>query len=47
MDQSKIEQRLERLMALRDKAESMLDASRDIIQGLLRARIVELDAWIE
>jgi hypothetical protein len=47
MDQSKREQKLERLMALRDNAESMLDASRDIIQELLRARIVELDGWIE
>jgi hypothetical protein len=47
MDQSKMEQRLERLMALRDKVESMTDASQDVIQELLRARIVELDAWIE
>jgi hypothetical protein len=42
-----MEQRLERLMALRDKVESLMDASRDIIQDLLRARMVELDAWIE
>jgi hypothetical protein len=38
MDRSKMEQRLERLMAQRDKAESMLDASRDIkLQQLLMA----------
>jgi hypothetical protein len=47
MDQSKLEQRLERLMVMRDKAEAMLDASRDIIQEVLRAQIVKLDAWIE
>jgi hypothetical protein len=34
-------------MAMRDKAEEMLDASRDIIQEILRAQIVKLDAWIE
>jgi hypothetical protein len=42
-----MEQRLERLMALRDKVESEMDASRDMIQELLRARIVELDAWTD
>jgi hypothetical protein len=34
-------------MAKRDKLESMMDASQDIIKELLRARIVELDTWIE
>jgi hypothetical protein len=47
MDQCKEEQRLERLMAKRDELESMMDASWEIIKELLRARIVELDAWIE
>jgi hypothetical protein len=47
MDQSKMEQKLERLTAMRDKAETLLNASQDITQKLLRAEIVRLDAWIE
>jgi hypothetical protein len=41
MDQSKMEQKLERLMAMRDKAEAIMDAN------LVKASLVRTDAWIE
>jgi hypothetical protein len=34
-------------MALRYKVEAGMDASPEIMKELLRARLVELDAWIE
>jgi hypothetical protein len=47
MDQRKMEQRLERLMAMRNKVEAGMDASPEIMKELLKASLVGLDKCIE
>jgi hypothetical protein len=47
MDQSKVEQMLEHLMAMRDKVEAGMDASPEIMKEPLKASLVGLDKCIE
>jgi hypothetical protein len=47
MDQSKMEQRLKRLMAMRDEMEAMMDANLVIMKEPVKASLVWMDTWIE
>jgi hypothetical protein len=47
MDQSELEQRLECLMALRDKVVAKMDVCRETMKEPLKASLVGLDRCIE